>query len=359
MTVLIVSRKYPPSVGGMELFAKELYESLNHQTNVILVKYGGPRLLSPLIIPILWLKAAFFLLTRKIDIIHISDGMQAPIGVLVAKVFNKKSVVVIHGLDFTWPNWLYQKLVPPAVKKSDALLCISRAVKEQVLSSGIDKNKSFFIPLGVKDIYYLDSDKKENRKLLGLDENKPLLLSVGRLVKRKGLTWFIEYVFVQLVKTFPELNLLIVGDGTELQNLEMLVNKYNLSNNVIIKNNLTDKEVKYAYNAADIFVMPNIKVQGDIEGFGLVLLEAASAKLPVVASNIEGIRDAIKQDKNGILIESRNISEFISEITKFLTDKKYAIKFGQNSRDYTLSNYSWDNVASNYIKIYKDLISDQ
>ncbi|MFC1948310.1 glycosyltransferase [Chloroflexota bacterium] len=115
--------------------------------------------------------------------------------------------------------------------------------------------------------------------------------------------------------------------------------------------------MKLLYNASDIFIMPNIPVKGDMEGFGLVTIEASSCGLPVVASRIEGIKDAIQNGENGMLVEPGNVQEYVSSIKKWLEYDELRNKFGRQARRFTLENYGWEKVAQCYLDLLNSLIN--
>src|SRR4051812_13583006 len=108
MKVLFITRKFPPSTGGMERFAFELSAALADEADVSLVKWGGSKKWLPLVLPYLAVQAAWRLLQGGIDVVHAHDGVVAPIGWLLARCFGKPYTVVIHGLDITHPTWIYQ-----------------------------------------------------------------------------------------------------------------------------------------------------------------------------------------------------------------------------------------------------------
>jgi glycosyltransferase involved in cell wall biosynthesis len=355
MKILFITRKFPPSVGGMELLAFELYQALDKKTDVKLIKWGGPRILTGAILPYLFIRAFYELLKGDIDVIHVNDGMLSPIGLVLSKLFRKPFSVIIHGLDLTWPNELYQLVIPRCVQRADAVMCISREVKSKVDALNIDKSRVYYIPLAIEDNLYNKISEKDSLKLLDLSPDSVILLSVGRLVKRKGVEWFINNVLGDLVRQNPKLVFLVIGDGQERQMIDQTIKDKGLEDNVRMLGRVSSEVRLAAYNSADIFVMPNISVPGDIEGFGLVLLEASTCCLPIVASGIEGIKDAIADGKNGVLVPASNPRAFINQIEKFLSDKKYAKDFGLKARDYTLENYRWDNLILKYIAIYESL----
>src|SRR3989344_1950045 len=132
-----------------------------------------------------------------------------------------------------------------------------------------------------------------------------------------------------------------MSKGNELEEYKKLAVKKNIGDSVFLLGKSSDRVLKFAYNSADIFIMPNIKVEGDVEGFGMVAIEASSCGVPVVASNIEGIIDAVKDGKNGYLVESGNVMEFIKILSKDVDLKRK----GKGFKEYTKENYSWKKIS--------------
>lgn len=355
MKVLFVTRKFPPSIGGMQLFAFDLYTSLNTNADIKLVKWGGSNKALPLIYPYLFFVSFMQLMRGGIEIIHLQDGMLAPIGLILSRLFKKPYVVVIHGLDITYASWIYKKVVAPAVSKADKVICISQAAAHESLGRGVKKNRIIVLPIAVNDSLHQTTTNKDVREELDIQSDTQLLLTVGRLVKRKGVEWFVTNVLPDLVKKHPSLIYLVVGEGPERSNIEKSIEDNKLTPNVRLLGKIEGDLYDSVYNQADIFVMPNINVDGDIEGFGLVLLEASLCKLPIVASNTEGITDAVAHDKNGILVNAYDSNGFSAAIDKFLQNSQYAKQFGEKSREYTLNNYNWNKIAEQYTQVYQDL----
>jgi phosphatidyl-myo-inositol dimannoside synthase len=148
----------------------------------------------------------------------------------------------------------------------------------------------------------------------------------------------------------------VIGEGPQRPAIRAAIDKHGLQRHVRLLGRAADDLYAAAYNGADVFVMPNIMVPGDMEGFGLVLLEAALCALPVVAADMEGIRDAVADGRNGRLVPSSDAIGFQKSIRHFLDDPAAAKKFGRQSRDYTLQHYRWDTVAGHYLDIYKKLL---
>lgn len=357
-----MARKFPPSVGGMERYAADLHEALAKQADVSLIKWGGSNKYLPLVLPWFFIKACYLLMTKKVDVIHIQDGLQAPIGATLKLLFRKPLCIVAHGLDITFENKLYQKVIPAMLRRADYVFCISNAARDEVIKRGIPADKAVFHALGMNDTIY-NGDKQASRlrlieKLKIADDSK-IILSTGRLVKRKGVDWFINNIFPDILKSNGKAFFAISGDGEDRSRIEASVSRLKLEKSVAVLGRTDDAFLKDLYNGADIFVMPNIRVEGDMEGFGLVLLEAALCELPIVATGIEGINDAIENNKNGILVPENDKETFTRQTLSFLNDNALAAKFGKAARQYTLEHNNWSTIAQQYIKVYQRLIASK
>ncbi|CAN0514933.1 unnamed protein product, partial [Scytosiphon promiscuus] len=123
---------------------------------------------------------------------------------------------------------------------------------------------------------------------------------------------------------------------------------------VILAGKQPDSILKQAYSAADIFVMPNIPVSGDMEGFGIVLLEANLAATPAVASDLEGIKDVVVDGENGFKIPIYEPQKFANTVDELLMNDLSS--FGKNSRSYVKENFTWNKVAERYISYLNEVI---
>ncbi len=294
------------------------------------------------------------LILRKYDIVLLGDGVLGVIGWII-KFFSRKPVVcIVHGLDLTYPNVIYQKLwVNIFLRKMDKLIAVGNETINQAVSRRIPKSNLFFIPNGVSIKKTLPPySRKDLEKILGREIHGKVLLTLGRLVKRKGVAWFIEEV---VNKSCDSYIYIIAGDGAEKSNIITIIKKNGLQDRIFYIGTVSDKEKEVLYSTADLFIQPNIKVPGDIEGFGLVVLEAASYGLPVVASDIEGLRDAINSGVNGVLVQERNVAQYKKTIAIFLENEENRKQFGSKAREYVMNYYSWENIAKRYLNILKQL----
>lgn len=341
----------------MELFARDLSSALGDRVELRLVKWGGHGRKKAVLIalPYLFLRSFWALLVGNFDVIHVQDGLLAPMGRVLSFIFRKPYVVVIHGLDITYTNPLFKAMVPATVARASAVICISQAAATEAIRRGVPGTKIQVIPLAVNDDVHGLASQTELLDYLDLSDNYQVLLTVGRLVKRKGVVWFIENVLPGLVEKFPKLVYLVAGEGQERPNIEAAVARTKTEKYVRLLGKTSPELLAAAYNGADVFVMPNIKVPGDVEGFGLVLLEAAVCARPVVAANLEGIKDAVVDGQNGVLVPPGNAIRFNDAVSFFLDDPAAAKQFGAQARQFTLDNYSWTKIADRYLEVYSRL----
>lgn len=364
VSVLFITRKFPPSIGGMQKVAFDLYKSLSKIAEVELVSYGHSQRWLPFILPYLFFRSFVVLLLKKIDIIHLQDGLLSPLG-LILKIFRRPIVVTVHGLDITYQNFLYRAIVPTCMGKLDKIICISEATKNECLKRGIPECKIIIIPNGIDPNEYYDpsitkkdlESKLKDEKNLKVDlENKDIILTVGRLVERKGIHWFVENVMPKLVEKNPKVLYFIAGDGPYKTVILQKINLKGLQEHVYMLSRVGNELLKYLYNGSDVMVMPNIPVKGDMEGFGIVALEASSCETPVIASDLEGIKDAVKEGKNGFLVEPRNSKDFSENISKILLDDNLRSGLSREARKFVEEKFSWSVITQKLLDIYQQVL---
>jgi len=365
MKILYLTRKYPPIKGGMEKINFYLSLNLRKLADVELVSWGKSQKWLPFFLFFFFLKSSYVLLAKKIDIIHLGDGLLSPLGLLLKKVFHVPVTVTVHGLDITWKFPFYQILVRGCLRSLNRIICVSLHTRKECLQRGILKERLLTIPNGV-DVseFYLDKDKDELRRVLSKEykigfEDKKILLSVGRLVERKGFDWFIDQVFPGILRLRKDVIYLVAGRGRLINKLQRKVEEIGLRGKVFLLGQVKDETLRVLYNVSDLLIMPNIPVREDVEGFGLVALEASSAGLPVVAAKLEGIQDAVKDGKNGFLIKPYDIQGFVSVIMTLLKDGKRKEEIGRNAREFTRKNYSWEEIAGKYYQEFKKVIKEK
>ena len=315
MRLLFIARTYPPLVGGMERFASDFYNNYRKLGEIdLLANPGGNKTL----IHFTFKTLVFLIVNSGIyDVIHFSDAILSPL-VSVIRILSKAKIsFTVHGLDIVYPHFGYQKLILPFLRKADKVFAVSRYTLEQCEARGVSPEKLMVIP---NCMNFELQDERQAPKMDGQEllvkfnidaKEKKILLTVGRLIRRKGHAWFLENVITQLPDNYIYL---IAGFGPEYDTLKYMVDKLNLAGRVYLLEWVSDIEKQHLYQIADLFIMPNISIPGDQEGFGIVVLEAGMHGLPVIAANLEGIRDAVIDGKTGNLVKEKDVKGFLSAI---------------------------------------------
>jgi len=207
-----------------------------------------------------------------------------------------------------------------------------------VVDEGVDLD-SFDVDMGPSEII-----EKHNLK------GRKVILTVGRLVKRKGHDMVIKSL-PNVLKAIPNAVYVIVGAGPELGSLKIVVKELNLSENVIFPGYVASKDLPNYYKACDVFVMASRELNGDIEGFGIVYLEANACGKPVIAGRSGGTGSAVKHGLNGLLIDPLDVNEISDKITLLLSNEELAKNMGMRGRKLVETQFSYSLVAKRILNI--------
>lgn len=276
--------------------------------------------------------------TQQIIISHI-----LPIG-YITLLLNKPFFTILHGYDILlaqksiWKKiWL--KLI---LKKSKHIIVNSNFTKEQVLKAKIKPNKiTILYPCPNIAANNLKPSKSQIiKKELNLD-NKKILISVGRLTKRKGYDKVIESL-PAVIKEIPNLIYLIIGEGEYKNELEKQAEQLQIRGNLIFLENISNTNLPYYYDLADIFIMPSrIENKTDVEGFGIVYLEANLFAKPVIAGQSGGVADAVIDNQTGILVDPQNCSAISQAILKLFRNQNLMNKLGVQGQKRVKKEFQW------------------
>ncbi len=385
MTILVVSHKYPPSIGGMQKQCFELVESLKKKHTVIEHIYRSKGSNVAFLFPAALKTLKILKKNPDIDIIYANDGLMSFFLTPVFWFTKKPIVVTIHGLDVVFPLKFYQRWVKKYLNRTSAVIGVSEATCQEVMKRGVDSSKVHFVANGMdtrRD--HAEANFKLSHKI-GLDlTNKQVLISIGRGVRRKGFSWFAKHVLPELPQNViyivigPSLGdhqkyirqqrrlpkslsrLLALLNGTPLDEITLykVRAEKNLEERVYHLTDLNNEEVASALKQAQLFVMPNLHVPGDYEGFGLVALEAVRSGLLCLASEVDGIPSAIQHQKNGILLPSEKSELWRTEIIKHLENDTERIRLAEKYRTFAFENCSsWASMAVEYERIFEKVVN--
>ena len=179
----------------------------------------------------------------------------------------------------------------------------------------------------------------ESSNASGLPDDAVVLLTVGRLVARKGVRWFVAEVMPKLP---PSVHYLVAGSGPDLTNIEHAIAAAGSHAQVHLLGRVSEDEREDLLRGSDLFVQPNIPIEGDMEGFGLVVLEAATRGTPVVASALEGLRDAVVDGETGFLVAPSDAEAWSTRVTSLAADRTGLVDVGARFRARTVELDSWE-----------------
>jgi phosphatidylinositol alpha-1,6-mannosyltransferase len=369
---LLVTLEYPPTKGGIATLYKSYadYWPENNFTvlanNSLGLKDSGNvkfrRLLSDKIRP-RWLPAFFALHTeikKSKGNIHIIVGQILPLGIaayFLSKFLKFKYSLVLHGLDFSLATGdkRKKKITEKILKRADKIICSnSYAANSVKVFSEELSGKIAVVNPGIESSFVRDPQRvQELRAKHGL-QNKMVLLSLGRLTKRKGVDMVIKSM-KEISGNAENLVYVIAGAGPEINALKKIAEALveEIKNKIIFLGQVSDDD-KWAWlELCDIFIMPSRNIDGDYEGFGIVYLEANLAGKPVIAGDSGGVRDAVINNINGILVDPEKSSEIAAAVIKLTNDAQLRKELGEQGKRRAVENFNAKKQVEKLFKLLK------
>jgi phosphatidylinositol alpha-1,6-mannosyltransferase len=366
MKSLMISSDFPPIPGGQSRFLFDLWSNLPHDEIIVLApKVKGYETIDgnlpfPVIrlnIPLqkgfiikslktllLLLHAIKLIVFKKIDRIHCGQVLSAGfVGYICHLIFRTPYFPYVHGADFLeFKLKSLPKILLNLILKNAALIIAnSNFTKNALVEFGISKDKIAVInpPVDYR-LFERGSNAEKLKDKYGL-KGKRILLTVGRLVERKGHDYVIK-ALPRVIQEIPEIHYIIAGIGPHKLELEMLAEKLKVKNYITFAGFIPHEELPSYYALCDIFIMSSreIKEKGDVEGFGIVYLEANSAKKPVIAGKSGGISDAVEDGVNGILVNPIDEGDIANAIIKLMRDDVMRRRLGETGYKRVVERFS-------------------
>lgn len=378
MDLLVVTWNYPPRRGGIENLLKHLCAGLRERQRVVVVtSYGkAPVAIEPQVfraplpglaffaIYALWRGALILARSAEIRVVLGGSVLATPLVLILARLFRRYAVVLAHGLDVIHRNFFYQLLCARWLKYCDRIVANSQYTADLVKAKGVTEKRLTVISPGVDlDRFEGASDVIGTKRRWGL-EGKKIILFVGRLAKRKGVKEFIERSLTEIVRRVPNAVFLIVGANpieslahreNASSEIEAALTRLGLGKHACLLGALGDSEITELYQACDAVVLPVLPLPHDVEGFGIVALEAAAAAKPLVATRVGGITDAVEAGKSGILVEPGDYQRLTEVMVELLQDPDRLSRLGRCARTRVRQRFAWRRVVEDYEKMLAEL----
>lgn len=355
MRTLLITLDFLPNRGGVSNYYYNIFKNFPENELIILTNVRGEESKNIIRKNLNLGIFHFFGVLKEIKntikqekIEHILVGNILPIGkfaYIIKKLLKIDYCVFIHGLDIKLAqNKIIKKFITKIILNNAKTIFANSESTKSIIKT---KTNIKIVYPGVNESFKnIDENKKlEITKKYNL-EGKKIILTVGRVIKRKNHEFIIKAVN-ELKNEFENLIYLIVGTG---DNLEYLKNSTQDNKNIIFLGDVNDEELPYIYSICDIFTMISHEIKNDTEGFGIVYLEAALFKKPALAANSGGAKEAVINNVSGLLINNENPEELKNAIKKLLTDDNLKNQLGENAYKRTIENFTWNKITQKLIQ---------
>jgi len=356
---LIVTRSFPPEIGGMQnlmwglanelsknfmikVFADyyEDHKTFDEQVSFSIERVGGIKILRK------YRKAQLineFIKENKIEGI-IADHWKS----LELLKTSKKKICLIHGKEINHEKGTsLNKRVLEVLNNVETIVANSKYTKDLAISLGVQQEKIIVINPGVGQVKELDKktlDKVENL----LKHKSPRLITVSRFDKRKNHEKIIM-ALRNLKQIYPDIIYICIGYGDEEENIRKLVAELSLQGQVMFFKNISNDLKNSLIAKSNVFVMPSVIHKKSVEGFGIAYVEAAQYGVPSLGGKDGGASDAIEHQKTGLICNGNELDEVYSSIDSMLENNKY-LEYGKTAKENS-SNFEWNKIIEEYKKI--------
>ena len=377
-SVLITSQYYPPHVGGISKYMSSMvaalgpariccltgaraqgYSDANSQGVGI---YRRPlAFVDPKYVQAVgWVAAvAEILIRERPKAVQLATLYEGYLGLWMRRWMGMPYVVYAHGneiLDAVQAEWGGHRL---AIRSADCVFANSHYTVDLLKKAGVQPERIQVVHPGcdVDKFRPIEVSIEDRRAILGPHAEKKVILTVGRLVTRKGHDLVIR-ALPRVLKAHPETCYLIAGSGPAKQAIARLADEMGLGGKVLFFENLNDSDLVKIYNLCDVFVMPSradLK-SCDVEGFGIVFIEANACGKPVIAGRSGGMADAVVDGVTGFLVDPDDPDALAESLSRMIRDSSFARRIGQQGRDRAVREFTWSLIATRVDEIMKNIV---
>ena len=379
MKSLLISRTYfPPQTGGISRFmaalalalgpdrvccltrrqARKVAVNSNSGTKVYYWKWGEKakylRRLG------LGVTIAQIILREQPQAVQLSTIGEDILGLWLQQWLKLPFVVYAHGNEILSAirGGAYEKCIP-TLQRADRVLAVSQFTANLVQKAGVAHDRIEIVHPGCDiDRFRPRHPKRELwQRLLGNRSGERVIVTVGNLVERKGHDMVIRAIS-RLRQSIPEVTYLIVGDGPYRGQLETLAAAVGVQDRVVFAGRVADEDLPDVYALSDVFAMPSRErlEENDVEGFGLVFLEANACAKPVIGSRSGGIPDAIVEGITGLLVDPQDPADIADALARLLVDRDLAIRLGRQGCSRVVRDFNWARVGDRVQGILETIV---
>ena len=363
--VLFVTNDFGPRAGGIETFIIGLIQRRPFGQTIVYTSFQensaqfdadwlanyGVRVIrdrSKILLPTPRVALHLRGIIKKEGITTAAFGAAAPLGLLSASMKRAgvlRTVALTHGHEVWWAKvFPFNLLLRRIGSTVDVLTYLGEFTRKAISKALSARAQSAMVKIapGIDVEHFIPTDASPLRESLGLTDKK-VIVSVGRLVHRKGQDHLIE-AMPEILKNVPRAHLLLVGEGPYREHLQNLVHQLKLESSVTFIGRIQYQDLPMYICVGDIFAMPSrSRLMGlEVEGLGIVYLEASSCGLPVLAGDSGGAPDAVIQNETGLVVSGTDNKEIASAAVALLTNLEASQKMGTVGRQWIVDNWRWE-----------------
>lgn len=299
-------------------------------------------------------------IVRDEGIERIFFGAAAPLGLLsygLRRAGATRLVALTHGHEVWWAKvWPFKFLLRRIASGLDVMTYLGEYTRGVIGGALTGQSKSAMVHLapGIDTKHFSpQGDLTELRRKLDL-EGKRIIVSVGRLVHRKGQDTLVE-AMPKIIAQFPDAHLLFVGVGPHLEYIHKRAIQLDVLSHISFVGRVPYQEIPQFIALGEIFAMPSrSRLAGlEVEGLGIVYLEASACGLPVVGGKSGGAPDALLEGETGFAVDGRNPDEVSEAILRLLHDPQLGLRMGKRGRQWIIENWEWNRWSSEFNKLLK------
>lgn len=378
--LLVLTELFLPTKGGTAVWAAEVYKRLGgseihivtadvpdavevdavhpnsiHRLDLKRVPWLKPE--SLMMYARFFFKSLWLALTHHFDTIHAFRALpEGLVAWAIARLTFRPVVIYAHGEELTsWGHGRKYQAMRFALRHADRVIANSEHTSNTLLGMGIAESKTTLIYPGVDvTVFRPGLDTSGLRESLGIDPKEKLVLSVGRLSRRKGFDQLIRAI-AQLRREGMPVRYVLAGIGEDHDYLDGLILEHNLRGVAHMLGPIDAGDLPRWMNACDVFAMPNRDINGDNEGFGMVFIEAAACGRPALAGDAGGTGSAVLNEVTGLRVDGTATEQVADGLRRLLDDPLLARRMGEAGLARVHAEFAWERVADKTLALSQEM----